>query len=161
MKNNLTHFDDSGRVQMVDVSDKPVSQRHAVAKGRVRFSPAAFALLQKNGSKKGDIASVAELAGIMGAKKTSELIPLCHPLPLTGVTVKITPDEAQHAYLVVGEVATGGKTGVEMEALSAVMTACLTVYDMAKAIDKGMIIDEVMLVEKSGGQSGDFNRQTK
>jgi len=109
--------------------------------------------------KKGDIASVAELAGVMGAKRTADLIPLCHPLPVTGLSVRVKPDDAAHSMIVSAEVKTTGKTGVEMEALTAVMTACLTIYDMAKAVDKAISITDVMLVEKSGGVSGDFTRE--
>ena len=158
MTKDLTHFDEKGRARMVDVSAKSETQRRAVAQGRVVFTEESFQVVRSGGVKKGDIASVAELAGIMGAKRTSDLIPLCHPLPITGLTVRIEPDHAAHAFVVTAEVKTAGKTGVEMEALTAVMTACLTIYDMAKAVDKSMIIDDVKLLEKSGGKSGDFNR---
>jgi cyclic pyranopterin phosphate synthase len=121
------------------------------------FSRASFEKVRA-GVKKGDVASVAELAGVMGAKRTSDLIPLCHPLPITGLTVRVVPDESAPAFVVTAEVKTTGKTGVEMEALTAVMTACLTIYDMAKAVDKSMTIEGVELVEKSGGKSGDFKR---
>lgn len=158
MTKDLTHFDEAGRARMVDVSAKDETARRAVAQGRVVFTPESYRTVREGGVKKGDVASVAELAGIMGAKRTSDLIPLCHPLPITGLNVRIEPDDAAHAYVVTAEVKTAGKTGVEMEALTAVMTACLTVYDMAKAVDKSMIIEDVKLVEKSGGKSSDFKR---
>ena len=155
----LTHFDKDGRAQMVDVSEKADSARRAIAEGRVVFSKDAYQLVREEGVKKGDIAAVAELAGIMGAKRTSDLIPLCHPLPINKVSVKIEPDDNACAYIVTAEVKTSGKTGVEMEALTAVSTACLTIYDMAKAVDKTMTIEGVRLLEKSGGKSGDFTRK--
>ncbi len=157
MGDDLTHFDASGRARMVDVSAKETTVRRAVARGRVVFSPASFEKVRA-GVKKGDVASIAELAGVMGAKRTSDLIPLCHPLPITGLKVAVEPDAERSAYVVTAEVKTTGKTGVEMEALTAVMTACLTIYDMAKAVDKSMTIEDVALVEKSGGKSGDFRR---
>ncbi len=156
MADELTHFDEAGRAKMVDVSDKPVSMRSATAEGRVLFSKLTYERIIGGVSKKGDIASIAELAGIMGAKRTADLIPLCHPLPLTGLNVEIKPDVGAHAYVVTASVKTTGKTGVEMEALTAVTTACLTIYDMAKAVDKSMIISDIRLVEKSGGVSGDY-----
>jgi len=158
MRKNLTHFGNDGRVHMVDVTDKPDTDRCAVARGRVVFSPEAY-LIIRAGVKKGDIAHVAELAGVMGAKRTSDLIPLCHPLPITGLSVSVAPDDATHSYSVTAEVKTTGRTGVEMEALTAVMTACLTIYDMAKAVDKSMTIEGVELVAKSGGQSGGYARE--
>ncbi len=157
-KKDLTHFDDAGRPRMVDVSGKGDTARRAVANGRVVFSPDAYQIVRSGGVKKGDIRSVAELAGVMGAKRTSDLIPLCHPLPITGLSVTVEPDDAAHAFIVTAEVKTTGKTGVEMEALTAVATACLTIYDMAKAIDKSIIIEVIKLMEKSGGKSGDFVR---
>ena len=158
MTKDLTHFDKAGRARMVDVSAKPETDRHAVAQGRVVFAAESFKAVRSGGVEKGDIASVAELAGIMGAKRTSDLIPLCHPLPIAGLNVRIEPDDERNAFIVTAEVKTTGKTGVEMEALTAVMTACLTIYDMAKAVDKSMVIEDVKLIEKSGGKSGDFNR---
>jgi len=158
MADDLTHFDDKGRVQMVDVTAKDETSRRAVARGRVVFSPDSYAIVKARGLKKGDVGPVAELAGIMGAKRTADLIPLCHPLPITGVQVHVTPIDDLYAYEVNATVKTTGKTGVEMEALTAVMTACLTIYDMAKAIDKSMTIEGVSLVEKSGGKSGTFTR---
>ncbi len=158
MSEDLTHFDENGRPRMVDVSAKAETERLAKATGRVRFSDSSYAIVRAGGLKKGDVASVAELAGVMGAKRTSDLVPLCHPLAITGVRVSVAPDDDARAYVVTAEVKTTGKTGVEMEALTAVMTACLTIYDMAKAVDKSMVIEDVKLVEKSGGQSGDFKR---
>lgn len=160
MTDKLTHFDEKGRAQMVDVSAKADTDRHAVASGRVVFSKSSYEIIRSKGVKKGDIGKIAELAGIMGAKRTSDLIPLCHPLPITGVKLEILPDDEQHAFSVTAKVKTTGKTGVEMEALTAVMTACLTIYDMAKAVDKSMTIEDVKLLEKSGGKS-DFTREAK
>ena len=157
MTKDLTHFDETGRPRMVDVTAKADTERSAVASGRVVFSEASYKIVRA-GVKKGDIARVAELAGVMGAKRTSDLIPLCHPLPITGLSVRVELDDAAHAYVVTAEVKTTGKTGVEMEAMTAVMTACLTIYDMAKAVDKSMIIEDVKLLKKSGGKSGDFLR---
>ncbi len=157
-KTDFTHFDDQGRARMVDVSGKADTLRRAVACGRVVFSAKAYEIARSGGNKKGDIRSIAEIAGVMGAKRTSDLIPLCHPLPITGLSVSVEPDDDAHAFIVTAEVKTTGKTGVEMEALTAVATACLTIYDMAKAIDKSMTIGDIKLVEKSGGQSGDFSR---
>lgn len=154
--NKLTHIDDQGRARMVDVSAKTVTQRQATASGKVLMSQAAFDLTHNN--KKGDPIAIAELAGIMGAKKTSDLIPLCHPLPVTKVSVEITPLEKEIGFSVKATVKTDGKTGVEMEALTAVSVACLTVYDMLKAVDKAIEITDIMLVQKSGGKSGDFQR---
>ncbi len=159
MTKDLTHFDEKGRARMVDVSAKAETERRAVAQGRVVFTEDSYKTVRSGGVKKGDVASIAELAGIMGAKRTSDLIPLCHPLPITGLNVRIEPDDAAHAFVVTAQVKTTGKTGVEMEALTAVMTACLTIYDMAKAIDKSMVIEDVKLIEKSGGKSGDFSRE--
>lgn len=143
---------------MVDVSAKADTERRAVAQGRVVFAAESYRVVREGGVKKGDIARVAELAGVMGAKKTSDLIPLCHPLPITGLVVRVEPDDVARAFVVTAEVKTTGKTGVEMEALTAVMTACLTIYDMAKAVDKSMVIEDVKLVQKSGGKSGDYTR---
>ena len=144
---------------MVDISDKETTERRAVAQGRVAFSPKAYAVIRERGSKKGDIRNIAELAGVMGAKRTADLIPLCHPLSLSGVELKVEPDDEACAFVVTAQVKTTGKTGVEMEALTAAATACLTIYDMAKAIDKTIVIENIMLLEKSGGQSGVFRRE--
>ena len=159
MSDKLTHFDAQGRPAMVDVGAKEPTARAAVASGAVRFSPESYRVIREGGGRKGDVAAVAELAGVMGAKKTAELIPLCHPLPLDKVTVRVVPDDAAHRYVVTAEAKTVARTGVEMEAMTAVMTACLTLYDMAKAIDKSITIDDVKLISKSGGRSGDFKRE--
>ncbi len=142
---------------MVDVSGKAVTTRIAIASGRVTLSADTLALVQSGGNKKGDVIPVAELAGIMGAKKTADLIPLCHPLPLSKVSVTITLDEALPGFIVTAETKTSGQTGVEMEALTAVSVACLTLYDMLKAADKGMVISDIKLLSKSGGRSGDWS----
>lgn len=152
----LTHFDEAGRAAMVDVTAKAESERSATAKGSVYLSPPAFALVAEGRVGKGDVLGVARLAGIMAAKKTSDLIPLCHPLMLTSVKVELTLDEARHAVDIVATCRLKGQTGVEMEALTAVSVAALTVYDMVKAADKTMRIADIRLVEKSGGKSGPF-----
>ena len=154
----LTHFDETGRAAMVDVSGKAMTSRKAIAVGQVKMAPETLALVQKGGNKKGDVFSVAELAGIMGAKKTSDLIPLCHPLPLSKVNVRIEIDEKLPGLTVSAETKTSGQTGVEMEALTAVSVACLTIYDMLKAADKSMIIGDILLTEKQGGKSGSWTR---
>jgi len=143
---------------MVDVSPKETSARRALACGRVEYSPASYAALRREGSGKGDVLRVAEIAGTMAAKRTAELIPLCHPLSLDQIRVTAEFDDGANAVAVRSEVKATGRTGVEMEALTAVAVACLTVYDMTKAIDKSMRITGVALVEKSGGASGDFQR---
>ncbi len=152
----LTHFDAEGKAVMVDVSDKAVSERVAVAKGAVVMAPETLALIQEGGMKKGDVLAVARLAGIMAAKKTPDLIPLCHPLQLTSVEVDLTADPARNAVDITATCKLSGKTGVEMEALTAVSVAALTVYDMCKAVDRGMRIEEIRLTHKSGGKSGSF-----
>lgn len=157
--NDLTHLDIDGRPRMVDVSDKDVTSRQAVASGLIRVSAEAFNLLINKHLKKGDALAIAELAGIMGAKKTSEIIPLCHPLPLTGAIVEIET-ENPGTLRVTARVRTNGKTGVEMEALTAVSTACLTLYDMLKSVDKSIVIEEIKLLKKTGGKSGDYERDT-
>ena len=155
----LTHFDKEGKARMVDVSDKAETERTATAKGSVLMQPATLALIKEGGVKKGDVLSVARLAGIMGAKKTPDLIPLCHPLALTSVQVDLTLDEARNAVDITATCKLVGKTGVEMEALTAVSVAALTVYDMCKAVDKGMQIVDIRLTHKSGGKSGTFERE--
>jgi len=144
---------------MVDVGDKPVTAREAVAEGRVRMQPETFRKALEGDSKKGSVRAAAEFAGIMAAKRTSELIPLCHPIALTSMKVDIAPDEKNHALLVTARAKTSGQTGVEMEALTAVSVACLTIYDMLKASDRGMVIEGITLLEKSGGASGDYRRK--
>jgi len=153
---DLTHFDAKGDAHMVDVSGKAVTSRVAVAEGYVKMTAETLDLITEGRAKKGDVAGVARLAGIMGAKKTSDLIPLCHPLPITKVAVDITPVPALPGLRVEATVKTTGQTGVEMEALTAVTTACLTVYDMVKAAEKGMILQDIRLVLKEGGKSGRY-----
>ena len=150
----LTHIDEAGRARMVDVSGKPATAREAVAAGFVRMSAATLALAQSGQGKKGDVRAVAEIAGVMAAKKTADLIPLCHPLALSKVEVAVEP--AEGGLAVTARVRTTGPTGVEMEALTAVSVACLTLYDMLKAAEKGMVIEAIRLIEKSGGASGDW-----
>ena len=152
----LTHLDAQGRVSMVDVSDKASTSRRAVAEGCVRMSATTFARVQSDDNPKGNVETTAELAGIMAAKKTSDLIPLCHPLPLSKVKVFIAADAELPGLRVTAEVRTTGVTGVEMEALTAVSVACLTIYDMLKASDKAMHITDIALLEKQGGKSGDW-----
>ncbi|MDB5457998.1 MAG: moaC [Caulobacter sp.] len=150
----LTHIDDQGRARMVDVSDKASTAREAVAVGFVRMAPATLALALSGTGRKGEVRAVAEIAGVMAAKKTADLIPLCHPLALSKVEVSVESGEGGLA--VTARVKTIGPTGVEMEALTAVSVACLTIYDMLKAAEKGMVIEAVRLVEKTGGKSGDW-----
>ncbi len=155
--NPLTHFDDRGAARMVDVGAKPETERTATASGTVTMRPETLALIRGNGLAKGDVLAVARIAGVTGAKQTAALIPLCHPLPLTGVTVDFAfPDERTLSVTATARVF--GRTGVEMEALVAVTAAALTVYDMAKAVDRGMTIGAVRLEAKTGGRSGDFHR---
>lgn len=150
----LTHIDETGRARMVDVSGKPASAREAVAEGFLRMSPETLALAVSGQGRKGDVRAVAEIAGIMAAKKTSELIPMCHPLPIAKAEVRVEP--AEGGLRVTARVKTTGQTGVEMEALTAASVACLTLYDMLKAAEKGMVIESVRLVSKTGGKSGDW-----
>ena len=151
----LTHVDQSGSAQMVDVGWKPNTQREAVARGRVSMRPQTLALIRANAFDKGDVLGVARIAGIMGGKNTSQLIPLCHPLPLDKIGVDFDLNEAESAVEISATARTTGKTGVEMEALTAVSVAALTIYDMCKAVDRAMRIESVRLVRKTGGQSGD------
>lgn len=157
MSAKLTHLDASGAARMVDVGDKPVTERIAVAEGRVRMKPRTLALALSGNAKKGSVTAAAEIAAIMAAKRTSELIPLCHPVALTSVRVEIAA-RGNDALAVTARARTSGQTGVEMEALTAVSVACLTIYDMLKAADRGMVIEGVSLVEKSGGASGNWKR---
>ncbi|MCU0900916.1 MAG: cyclic pyranopterin monophosphate synthase MoaC [Cypionkella sp.] len=152
----LTHFDAAGAAHMVDVSGKPVTDRVAVARGSVVMSAQTLDLVMSGSAKKGDVLGVARLAGIMGAKRTADLIPLCHPLPITKVALSLTPDPALPGIVVEATVKTGGQTGVEMEALTAVSVACLTIYDMVKAVEKSMRIEGIHLVLKEGGKSGRY-----
>lgn len=156
---DLTHIGPDGRARMVDVSDKSDTTRVAIAHGFVRMSEAAFDAAVGRDTKKGDPIAISELAGIMAAKKTSDLIPLCHPLPLSGVKVEIRADAARSEFEVTARVKTTGKTGVEMEAMTAVSGACLTLYDMLKAVDKSMLIHGIELLEKTGGKSGTYRKQ--
>ncbi len=151
---DLTHFDAKGDAHMVDVSDKDVTSRTATAKGAVVMAPETLALITEGRAKKGDVLAVARLAGIMAAKKTPDIIPLCHPLALSKVSVELTPNPAENAVEIEATVKVTGKTGVEMEALTAVSAAALTVYDMVKAVDKAMRLTEIRLVHKDGGRSG-------
>lgn len=155
---SLSHLDDQGRARMVDVGDKPVTTRTAAAEGAVRMSREAYELVAANAIAKGDVLAVAELAGTMGAKRTSELIPLCHPLALDVAKVEAELDPELPGVWITATVRTSGRTGVEMEALTAVAVACLTVYDMVKAVDRAMEIRDVRLVEKTGGTRGDWKR---
>jgi cyclic pyranopterin phosphate synthase len=152
----LTHVGETGGARMVDVGDKPVTERLAVATGTVRMSAEAFALVRDGAVAKGDVLTLAKVAGIAGAKRASELIPLCHPLPLDHVEVEAVPDPAVPGIRVTAQVRATARTGVEMEALAAVAAACLTVYDMVKAADRGMRLEGIRLVRKRGGRSGDW-----
>ncbi len=152
----LTHLDEQGQARMVDVSDKAETHRVATAVGRVSMQPATLALIQEGGVKKGDVLSVARLAGIMGAKRTADLIPLCHPLSLNSIDVELTVDTDNNAVVIEATAKVAGRTGVEMEALTAVSVAALTIYDMCKAVDREMRIGDVRLTYKTGGKSGTF-----
>ena len=155
MASKLTHLDDAGRARMVDVGDKPDTERLAIAKGEVLMKKETLDLIRAGGMKKGDVLTVAQIAGIAAAKRTSDLIPLCHPLPITHIEVTLVLDDAIPGVGITVTVKTTGKTGVEMEALTAVSVAALTVYDMTKAAEKTMKIQNIRLVEKHGGRSGD------
>jgi cyclic pyranopterin phosphate synthase len=157
-RRRLTHVDRRGRPRMVDVSAKPTTARRAVAEAEVAVSPETLSLVIDGGGEKGDVLTVAELAGVMGGKRTSELIPLCHPLPLTDLVVSITPDRAAGALRIRAEAATTAQTGVEMEAMTAASVAALTVYDMVKGAERGVEIRGLRLVSKTGGKSGDWFR---
>jgi cyclic pyranopterin phosphate synthase len=153
----LSHLDEKGKARMVDVGDKPVTSREALARGEISMSAMALRLIRQGALAKGDPLQAARLAGIMAAKKTPELIPLCHPLPLTHVSVELTP--MRRGYRIDARVRTASQTGVEMEALTAVAVAALTIYDMAKAVDKEMVIGQICLIEKTGGRSGHYRRK--
>lgn len=167
MENPLTHFNEQGRARMVDVSEKSVTERVATATGSINMKPATLDLIQRGEIKKGDVLAVAQVAGIMGAKKTPEVIPMCHPLNLTGVDISFEvqsdpdPDTGLCAIHIQATVKISGKTGVEMEALTAVSVAALTIYDMCKAADREMVISDVGLAFKAGGKSGTFERSQK
>ena len=155
-KKKLTHLDDKGAARMVDVSEKPVTSRSATAKGRVMMKASTLKLILDDKLKKGNAIEVARLAGIMAAKRAADLIPLCHPLAISKVEVELRPDRKTNSVEVEATVKLAGQTGVEMEALTAVSVACLTLYDMAKAVDRGMVIADIRLTAKSGGKSGDY-----
>lgn len=155
----LSHLDEQGRARMVDVSEKEITSRVAVARGTIRMQPKTLALILEEKIEKGDVFSVARVAGIMAAKKTSELIPMCHPLNITSVKIELTPKQKAARVDIEASVRVSGKTGVEMEAMTAVAVAGLTIYDMCKAVDREMTIGEIRLVEKSGGKSGTFVRK--
>ena len=152
----LTHFDAQGQAHMVDVSDKAVTHRVARASGSIHMQDATFALIAQGQAKKGDVIGVARIAAIQAAKRTAELVPLCHPLPITRVVVDFELDAARHAVHCTAQVETLGRTGVEMEALTAVQIGLLTVYDMCKAVDRGMVMGDIRVLEKSGGKSGEW-----
>jgi cyclic pyranopterin phosphate synthase len=154
---HLTHFDQAGQAHMVDVGSKDATHRIAVARGTIRMKPETLALVQSGSAKKGDVLGVARVAAIMGAKRTADLIPLCHPLALTRVTVDFEIDAPSSCVYCIAQVETVGKTGVEMEALTAVQVGLLTIYDMCKAADKGMTMTDIHLLEKRGGKSGSWN----
>jgi len=156
----LTHFNEQGRATMVDVTDKPVTSRIAVAQGQVTMAPDTLARIQEGKVAKGDVLAVAQIAGIQAAKRTSDWIPMCHPLPLTGVNLSFTDNGIDTLYIQ-AEVKTTGRTGVEMEALTAVSAAALTVYDMCKAIQKDMIVGPIALLSKTGGKSGDYSAEAQ
>ena len=157
--NDFTHFNEEGRAKMVDVGEKPLTKRTAVAAARVLVNAETFALIRSGGMKKGDVLTVAQIAGVMGAKRTPDLIPMCHPILMDGIDLKLWLDEARLSVEIRAEVSCSGKTGVEMEALTAASTAALTVYDMCKAVQKDMVITDIRLLRKSGGIHGDFERE--
>ena len=160
MSNGFTHFNAQGDAHMVDVGDKPTTRRRARAAGRILMDPATLAMIAAGTHKKGDVLGIARIAGIMGAKRTADLIPLCHPLALTAVDLGLTLETAPAAVRCEAQVDTHGQTGVEMEALCAVQIALLTIYDMCKAVDRGMVISDVCLLEKAGGRSGHWQRES-
>ncbi len=155
---DFTHFNDQGRAKMVDVGEKPVSERTATAAARVLVSERTFELIKSGGMKKGDVLTVAQIAGVMGAKRTPDIIPMCHPILIDGINLRLTLDEERKSVEIEASVSCGGRTGVEMEALTAVSTAALTVYDMCKAVQKDMVITDIRLLKKTGGVHGDFER---
>jgi cyclic pyranopterin monophosphate synthase len=158
MSGGFTHFDAAGNAVMVDVSAKPATDRTATARARVVMAKATLVMIEAGTAKKGDVLGVARIAGIMAAKRTSDLIPLCHPLPISAVVIDLTPDRATHAIEISATVRTTGQTGVEMEALTAASIAALTVYDMCKSVDRGMRIEALRIVHKAGGKSGEFTQ---
>ena len=156
---DFTHFNDQGRAKMVDVGEKPVTRRTAVAAGRVLVSDHTFDLIKSGGMKKGDVLTVAQIAGVMGAKRTPDIIPMCHPILMDGINLELSLDEERKSVEIRATVSCDGRTGVEMEALTAVSTAALTVYDMCKAVQRDMVITDVRLVSKTGGVHGDYKRE--
>ena len=156
---DFTHFNDQGRAKMVDVGEKPVTWRTAVAAGRVLVNDHTFDLIKTGGMKKGDVLTVAQIAGVMGAKRTPDIIPMCHPILMDGINLELSLDETRKSVEIQATVSCDGRTGVEMEALTAVSTAALTVYDMCKAVQKDMVITDVRLVSKTGGVHGDYFRE--
>lgn len=156
---DFTHFNAQGRAKMVDVGEKPPTRRTAVAGARVLVSPETFELIRSGGMKKGDVLTVAQIAGVMGAKRTPDLIPMCHPILVDGIDLDLSLDEARCAVEIRATVSCDGRTGVEMEALTAAAVAALTVYDMCKAVQKDMVITDLRLLEKTGGVHGDFHRE--
>lgn len=156
---DFTHFNDQGRAKMVNVGEKPESQRIAVAAGRVLVNSETFALIQSGGMKKGDVLTVAQVAGVMGAKRTPDVIPMCHPIQINGIDLNLSLDEKRQSVEITASVSCNGKTGVEMEALTAVSMAALTVYDMCKAVQKDIMITDIRLLKKSGGVHGEFTRE--
>lgn len=156
---DFTHFNDQGRAKMVNVGEKPESQRVAVAAGRVLVNNETFALIQSGGMKKGDVLTVAQIAGVMGAKRTPDVIPMCHPIQINGIDLNLSLDEERRSVEIMASVSCDGKTGVEMEALTAVSMAALTVYDMCKAVQKDIMITDIRLLRKSGGVHGEFIRE--
>ncbi len=156
---DFTHFNEQGRARMVDVGEKDVTRRTAVAAGRVLVSSRTFSLIRSGGMKKGDVLTVAQIAGVMGAKRTPDLIPMCHPIPIDGIDLELQLDEARCSVEILATVSCAGRTGVEMEALTAVSTAALTVYDMCKAVQKDMVIADIRLLSKEGGIHGEFRRK--
>ena len=156
---DFTHFNDQGRAKMVDVGEKPVTTRTAVAAARVLVNGHTFELIKTGGMKKGDVLTVAQVAGVMGAKRTPDLIPMCHPILIDGINLELHLDEERQSVEIQATVSCDGRTGVEMEALTAVSTAALTVYDMCKAVQKDMVISDIRLVSKTGGVHGDYNRK--
>ena len=158
IESDFTHFDEAGKARMVDVGEKAETQRTATAAGRVLVSPETLELIRSGGVKKGDVLTVAQLAGIMGAKRTPDLIPLCHPILISGTEVRLTLSDDPPSVEIEATVSCTGQTGVEMEALTAVSTAALTVYDMCKAVQRDMVIDRIRLMKKTGGRSGTFER---
>lgn len=158
-QNDFTHFNEQGRAKMVDVGEKAVTQRTATAAARVLVSPETFDRIKTGGMKKGDVLTVAQIAGVMGAKRTPDLIPMCHPIQITGIDLDLSLDETRHSVEIYATVSCTGKTGVEMEALTAASTAALTVYDMCKAVQKDIVISDIRLIDKTGGVHGDFHRE--